>query len=79
VTKAVLICYNISVITDKEKQMPYNYDLEKFKEQAITDAISIFPGGRSRVDWMVQAIAEKIVAGYVAGYKQCNEDIKIGA
>ena len=54
--------------------MPYDYDLEKFKEQVIADAISIFPGVRAPTDWMVQAIAEKIVAGYVAGYKQCEQD-----
>jgi hypothetical protein len=59
--------------------MPYDYDLEKFKEKAIADAIAIFPGVRAPTDWMVQAIAEKIVAGYVAGYKQAEEDAKIGA
>ena len=54
--------------------MPYPYDLEKFKEQAVADAIAIFPLPRNPTDWMVQAIAEKIVAGYVAGYKQCEQD-----
>lgn len=57
--------------------MPYDYDLEKFKKQAIADAIAIFPGGRSEVDWMVQEIAAKIVAGYIAGYKRCEDDYKI--
>ena len=56
--------------------MPYDYDLEKFKEKAVAEAISIFPLPRNPTDWMVQAIAEKIIAGYVAGYKQCEEDYK---
>ena len=59
--------------------MPHDYDLEKFKEQAIADAIAIFPVPRNPTDWMVQAIAEKIVAAYVAGYKQAEEDIKTNA
>jgi hypothetical protein len=54
--------------------MPYDYDLEKFKEQAIADTIAIFPGGRSPTDWLVQAIAKKIVDAYIAGYKQCEQD-----
>lgn len=54
--------------------MPYDYDLEKFKEQATIEACAIFPGGRSPVDWLVQAIVEKVVNAYIAGYKQCEQD-----
>ena len=52
--------------------MPYPYDLEKVREHARADAMAMTM--RNTVDWLVQAIAEKIVAAYVAGYKQCEQD-----
>ena len=52
--------------------MPYPYDLEKVRERARADAMAMTM--RNTVDWLVQAIAEKIVAAYVAGYKQCEQD-----
>jgi len=54
--------------------MPYDYDLEKFKEQARKDAMAITM--RNTADWLVQKIEEALVTAYVAGYKQCEEDYK---
>ena len=58
--------------------MPYEYDLEKAKQQAYTDALSI-AYATSNPDLLTQMISEALVKAYVAGYKQCNEDIKVGA
>ena len=57
--------------------MPYEYYLEKVRECAHTDAMAMTM--RNVADWLVKEIEEKIVQAYIAGYKQCNEDIKVGA
>lgn len=52
--------------------MPYPSDLEKVRERARADAMAMTM--RNTVDWLVQKIEETIVAAYVAGYKQCEQD-----
>lgn len=52
--------------------MPYEHDLKKFKEQARNDAMAITM--RNTADWLVKKIEEALIAAYVAGYKQCEQD-----
>lgn len=54
--------------------MPYDYDLEKVREQAHKDAMLIaFSGNKN---YMVMQIEKVLVEAYIAGYKQCEEDFK---
>lgn len=57
--------------------MPYDYDLNEVKEQAHKDAMTIVYAGNK--DYMVLQIEKVLVEVYIAGYKQAEEDAKIGA
>jgi len=52
--------------------MPYDYDLEKFKEKAIADAAKAV--GTSVP--AAEAVAKLMVESYLAGYRQAEEDFK---
>ena len=58
--------------------MPYEHDLIKAKDQAYIDALSI-AYATSNTDLLTQMISDAIVKAYVAGYKQAEENAKIGA
>ena len=56
--------------------MPYEYDLDNFKVKAHAESIKLANSAGSQLQLLIE---EQLVAAYIAGYKQCNEDIKVGA
>lgn len=51
--------------------MPYDYDLEKFKVKAHDESIKLANSAGSRLQLLIE---EQLVAAYIAGYKQCEQD-----
>lgn len=53
--------------------MPYDYDLDNFKAKAHAESIKLANSAGSHLQPLVE---EQLVAAYIAGYKQCEEDYK---
>lgn len=56
--------------------MPYEYDLDNFKVKAHAESIKLANSAGSQLQLLIE---EQLIAAYVAGYKQAEEDAKIGA
>lgn len=55
--------------------MPYEFDLDKFKEKAHKTAINIAVSNNK--DNMALQIENAMIESYIAGYKQCIDDYEI--
>ena len=53
--------------------MPYDYDLNKFKAKAHDESIKFANSAGSQLQLLIE---EQLVAAYIAGYKQYEEDYK---
>jgi len=51
--------------------MPYPSDLDNFKAKAHAESIKLANSAGSQLQLLIE---EQLVAAYVAGYKQCEED-----
>ena len=51
--------------------MPYDHDLEKFKAKSHDESIKLANSAGSQLQLLIE---EQLVAAYIAGYKQCEQD-----